>query len=50
MMTKYNIALGDNYNDCGVMLYDLDNQPVLAGASGPVCSALVVLDIYIKKC
>ena len=42
MMTKYNIDLGDNYNDCGTMLYDLDNQPVLAGGSGPVCSSLVV--------
>lgn len=32
----------DNYNDCGVMLYDLDNQSeVHAGGSGPVCSALV---------
>lgn len=49
MMTKYNIALGDNYNDCGVMLYDLDNQPVLAGASGPVCSALVVFGYIYKE-
>ena len=32
-----------NYNDCGVMLYDLDKQKdVHAGGSGPVCSALVV--------
>ena len=32
----------DNYNDCGVMLYDLDKQKeVHAGGSGPVCSALV---------
>ena len=32
----------DNYNDCGVMLYDLDKQSeVHAGGSGPVCSALV---------
>lgn len=31
-----------NYNDCGVMLYDLEKQKeVLAGGSGPVCSALV---------
>lgn len=42
MMTKYNIKLKDNYNDCGTMIYDLDNQPVLAGGSGPVCSFLVV--------
>ena len=32
----------NNYNDMGTMLYDLDNQKeVLAGGSGPVCSALV---------
>ena len=33
----------NNYNDCGVMLYDTDNQKdVNAGGSGPACSALVV--------
>ena len=42
MINNYNIDL-DNYNDCGVMLYDLNNQKdVNAGGSGPVCSALVV--------
>lgn len=41
MATTYDMEL-DNYNDCGVMLYDLENQKeVLAGGSGPVCSALV---------
>ena len=30
-----------NYNDCGVMLYDLKNQPVYSGASGPACLPLV---------
>lgn len=42
MKEKYNINLSSNYNDCGVMLYDLEKQSeVLAGGSGPVCSALV---------
>ena len=42
MNNVYNINLSDNYNDCGVMLYDLENQEeVNAGGSGPVCSALV---------
>lgn len=49
MMTSYNISLGDNYNDCGTMLYDLDNQPVLAGGSGPVCSALVSFGYIYKE-
>ena len=43
MQTEYGITLGDNYNDCGLMLYDIDTQKeVQAGGSGPVCSALVV--------
>lgn len=49
MMTSYNISLEDNYNDCGTMLYDLDNQPVLAGGSGPVCSALVNFGYIYKE-
>ena len=43
LLKHYNINLSDNYNDCGVMLYDLDKQKdIKAGGSGPVCSALVV--------
>lgn len=42
MKTEYGMDIGDRYNDCGVMLYDLEKQKeVLAGGSGPVCSALV---------
>lgn len=37
---KYNIKL-KNYNDTGTMLYDTNNQPVYAGASGPACAPLV---------
>ena len=46
---KYNITLGVNYNDCGTMLYDLDNQPVFAGGSGPVCSGLVTFGYIYKE-
>ena len=49
MMTNYNIKLGSNYNDCGTMLYDLDKQPVFAGASGPVCLALVGFGYIYKE-
>ena len=50
LLKKYDIKLGDNYNDCGVMLYDLDKQEeCLAGGSGPVCSALVMYAYIIKK-
>lgn len=42
MKSNYNIDL-NNINDCGIMLYDLENQKdVKAGGSGPACSALVV--------
>ena len=46
---KYKIKLGKNYNDCGVMLYNLDEQPVFAGGSGPVCSALVNFGYILKQ-
>lgn len=42
MKNEYGIDISPNYNDCGVMLYDLESQKdVHAGGSGPVCSALV---------
>ena len=42
MKSNYDIDM-NNYNDCGVMLYDLDKQKdVNAGGSGPACSALVL--------
>ena len=41
MKKEYDIDISKNYNDCGTMLYDLKKQPVFAGGSGPVCSALV---------
>ena len=45
---EHDITLS-NYNDCGVMLYDLEKQrDIHAGGSGPVCSALVVYS-YIYK-
>ena len=49
MKENYKIDL-KNYNDCGVMLYDLEKQKkVLAGGSGPVCSALVNYGYVINK-
>lgn len=42
LLQEYHLDLTENYNDCGVMLYDLKRQEeCLAGGSGPVCSALV---------
>ena len=48
MKKKYGIDLGKNYNDCGTMLYNVDIQPVFAGGSGPVCSALVNFGYVLK--
>lgn len=40
MQTEYSIEL-KNYDDCGSMIYDIENQSVYAGASGPACAPLV---------
>lgn len=48
MASEYNIKLG-KYNDTGVMLYDLENQPVYAGASGPACAPLVTYGYIFNK-
>ena len=49
MLSEYNIDLSKNYNDCGTMLYDLKEQKdVMAGGSGPVCSALVNYSTILK--
>lgn len=37
----YQLDISNNYDDCGTIIYDIDKQPVLAGGSGPACSALV---------
>jgi stage V sporulation protein AD len=50
MEQVYGIDLSKNYNDCGIMLYDLKKQKqVNAGGSGPVCSALVNYSFVIEK-
>lgn len=45
---EYNIVL-QNYEDTGVMLYDLEKQPVYAGASGPACAPLVTYSYIFDK-
>lgn len=47
MFSEYNTS---NYNDCGVMLYDIEKQKeVHAGGSGPVCSALVSFSVIFDR-
>ena len=43
------IDISKNYNDCGLILYDIKKQPVFAGASGPGCSALVSAAYILKE-
>lgn len=43
------LDIAKNYNDCGLILYDREKQPVFAGASGPACSALVTCAYILKE-
>lgn len=45
---EYNMNL-NNYDDCGSILYDIENQPVYAGASGPACAPLVTFGYIFPK-
>ena len=50
MKKEYKLDFSKNYNDCGLMLYDIDSQKdVGAGGSGPVCSALVLYGDIIPR-
>ena len=52
MPLEYGISL-DNYDDTACMIYDLENQDVYSGGSGPACSLLVtygyLFDLMRKK-
>ena len=48
-MKDYNYDLSKNYNDCGLILYDIEKQPVFAGASGPSSSALTLSSYILKE-
>lgn len=49
MKKVYDIDLSKNYNDCGTMIYDTKKQPVLAGGSGPACSALTIYSYILEE-
>lgn len=46
---EYGIELGNNYNDSATMIYDLNNENVYAGGSGPSCLPLVTYSDVIPK-
>ncbi len=41
LMKADGILLDKNYNDCGLLIYDLKKQPVFSGGSGCACAATV---------
>ena len=45
---EYNIEI-KNYDDTAVMIYDIENQPVYAGGSGPACAPLVTYGYIFNK-
>jgi stage V sporulation protein AD len=45
----YHLDISKNYNDCGTILYNTKKQPVLAGGSGPVCSALTIYSYILSQ-
>lgn len=49
MKTEYGHDISYNYDDCGVMLYDINSQPVFAGASGSASSGLVTYSYILNK-
>ena len=48
MQVEYNIDLY-NLNDAATMIYDIDNQDVYAGGSGPACLPLVMFSYVLDK-
>ena len=45
----FEIDISSVHNDCGLMIYDLENQDMHAGGSGCGCSATVVNSYIMKK-
>ncbi len=48
MKMEYGIQL-KNYDDTATMIYDVGNQPVYAGGSGPACAPLVTYGFIFDK-
>jgi stage V sporulation protein AD len=46
LLSQDNIDISDRHYDCGILIYDMENQDVHAGGSGCGCSA-IVLSAYI---
>ncbi|MCK9470777.1 MAG: stage V sporulation protein AD [Bacilli bacterium] len=49
MFEEDKINLKENYHDCGLIIYDRDNQDVYAGGSGCACCAAVTYGYLLQK-
>lgn len=49
LLTREGIELKDNHKDCGLMIYDQNDQDVHAGGSGCGCSAVVLCSGILNK-
>ncbi|MDP4133639.1 MAG: stage V sporulation protein AD [Bacillota bacterium] len=49
LLKKEGYDISGNYNDCGVMIYDLEEQDMHCGGSGCGCSAAVLCGDILKK-
>lgn len=49
LAAERNLVLGDNYRDCGVMVYDTTRQDVHSGGSGCASSAIVTCGHLLKE-
>ena len=41
--------MGENYSDCGMLIYDIEKQDMHAGASGCGCSAVVLAASLLER-
>jgi stage V sporulation protein AD len=49
LLSQDNIDISDRHYDCGIIIYDADNQDVHAGGSGCGCSAIVLSTYILPK-
>ncbi len=49
LLEKDNINLGENYNDCGLMIYYKEKQDVHSGGSGCGCSGSVLCSLILQQ-
>ena len=49
LMKNEGYDMGENYSDCGMLIYDIEKQDMHAGASGCGCSAVVLAASLLER-